>query len=201
MGPLLLNLGYMADRVRDYIEACPYRENVETVYEPALLGTAGTLLQNRGFFNNEPLMLIHADNLSVFNVRDFIRRHQERPAGCVITMMTFVTDSPRTCGIVELDERGVVTAFHEKVDNPPGNMANGAVYILEPDLFSFLESIRKECIDFSTEVLPHFVGRIATYHNADYHRDIGTVESYHQALKTFEIGSIDSRATGHSQGA
>ena len=33
----------------------------------------------------------------------------------ILTMMTFRTDTPSTCGIVELDGRGVVIGFHEKV--------------------------------------------------------------------------------------
>ena len=45
-------------------------------------------------------------------------------------VVAFETDYPQSCGILELDERGVVTGFHEKVQNSPGNIANGAIYIL-----------------------------------------------------------------------
>ena len=41
----------------------------------------------------------------------------------------------------------------------------------------FLAGLGKNTIDFSTEVLPHFLGRINTFHNDDYHRDIGTMQS------------------------
>jgi mannose-1-phosphate guanylyltransferase len=102
-----------------------------------------------------------------------------------MTMLTFHTAVPESCGIVELDEHGVVKAFHEKVKDPPGNLANGAVYILEPGIFSFLEKLRKEVIDFSTEVLPHYMGRIYTFHNNVYLRDIGTMESYLRAIEEF----------------
>ena len=44
--------------------------------------------------------------------------------------MTFRSETPETCGIVELDAEGVVVGFHEKVANPPSNLANGAIYIL-----------------------------------------------------------------------
>lgn len=91
--------------------------------------------------------------------------------------MTFDTDAPQSCGIVETDARGVVTAFHEKVPNPPGRRANAAVYIFEPAMFEFLGSLDREVIDLSTEVLPKYLGRIQVFHNADYHRDIGTLNS------------------------
>ena len=43
-------------------------------------------------------------------------------------MMTFHADR-RRCGIVELDDEGIVVNFHEKVSNPPSNIANGAVFV------------------------------------------------------------------------
>ena len=186
--PILVNLHYHSEMVLDYIQNSPYRKFVSTVLENHLLGTGGTLLSNRGFFGHEPdepLMLVHADNLSVFDVKEFIRAHQNRPPECEITMMTFTTPTPHSCGIIERDERGCVRAFHEKVANPPGSMANGAVYILEPSVFDYLESLNKEFIDFSTDVIPNYIGRICTFHNHVYHRDIGTVESYEAACREY----------------
>lgn len=183
--PLLVNLHYFAEKVREYIATSGYADVVETVYEERLLGTGGTALKNKDFFGNEPFMLVHADNLSKFDVHAFIKRHQVRPRQCEITMMTFTTPNPESCGIVELDEQGVVVGFHEKVHNPPGNLANGAVYIIEPSIFAFLESLDKNEIDFSTDVLPNYVGRIFTYLNNTYHRDIGTIESYLAAQQAY----------------
>jgi mannose-1-phosphate guanylyltransferase len=180
--PILVNLHYFADRVREYIAGSGYQNDALAVYEEDLLGTAGTLLKNRDFFGEEPIMLVHADNFSSFDVSLFIARHKARPAGCVITMMTFSTPTPESCGIVELDGDGIVQRFHEKVASPPGDLANGAVYILEPEIIDFLAGLSREVIDFSTEVLPHYLGRIYTFHNNTYHRDIGTMESYKKAL-------------------
>lgn len=182
---ILLNLHHLPDAVTAYIKRCRYRVNITAVFEQELLGTAGTLLKNCGFFEDSPVMLIHADNLSLFDVRAFIERFETRPPGIEITMMTFRTDAPETCGIVELDEAGVVRAFYEKPDNPCGNLANGAVYILAPAVVQFVARLGKERIDFSTEVLPQFVGRINTFHNAIYHRDIGSPESLAAARRDY----------------
>jgi mannose-1-phosphate guanylyltransferase len=183
--PLLVNLYHHADKVKNFINNSPYKKFIFTVHEEKLLGTGGTLLRNREFFNNEPLMLVHADNLSIFDVHAFINSHKNRPRGCEITMMTFKTPTPKSCGIIETDEKGRVQAFHEKADNPPGDLANGAVYIVEPTLFNYLESLDKEFIDFSTEVIPNFIGRINTFFNDVYHRDIGTTESYEAACREY----------------
>lgn len=178
---ILINLHYRSERVEDYINESRYKEYITAVYEQTLLGTAGTLLQNRVFFKGHQILLIHADNLSFFKLASFVNAHNSRPGYCDITMMTFETEFPESCGIVELDKNNVVKAFHEKVENPPGRLANGAVYILEQSIFKFLENIGKEEIDFSTEVLPAFTGKIYTFHNDNYHRDIGTMESYEKA--------------------
>ncbi len=189
--PILVNLHYFADKVTDYIKMSGFDSIIETVYEENLLGTAGTLLRNRDFFQDDTLILVHADNLSRFDVTAFVEQHKKRPAHCEITMMTFLTSTPESCGIIEFDELGVVQAFHEKIKNPPGNIANGAVYIIEPSIFNFLDALGKQCIDFSTEVLPHYMGKIYTFHTGFYHRDIGTTESYETAIREFDDGLVE----------
>lgn len=174
---ILVNLHYLPDQVKAYIAGCHYPVNITTAMEDQLLLTAGTLLKNRTFFGQEPVVMIHADNLSMFDMNAFMDRFYTRTINIDITMMTFYTDAPHTCGIVELDANGVVIAFHEKVQTPPSNLANGAVYILSRNVIDFINGLGKEVIDFSTEVLPHFLGRINTFHNAVYHRDIGSIES------------------------
>lgn len=178
---VLINTHYLPGVVRRFAAESPWRERITLVHEQSLLGTGGTVLANRGFSRGRAFMVAHADNLTRFDVKAFIRRHELRPPGVLITMMTFRTDTPQTCGIVEEDGRGVVTAFHEKVENPPGDRANAAVYIFEPEVIDFLAGMGKDVIDLSTEVIPAFVGRICTFHNSDYHRDIGTPESLQQA--------------------
>jgi len=185
---VLINTHYLPDPVRAFVAASLWRDRVTLVHEDVLLGTGGTVLRNRNFFGDEAFMVAHADNLTRFDPAAFIARHRSRPADCDITMMTFETDDPRSCGIVEEDERGVVKAFHEKVPNPPGVHANAAVYIFEPSVIGFLASLGKESIDLSTEVIPHYLGKMLTFHNTGYHRDIGTLESLARAEREFSLG-------------
>ncbi len=187
---ILVNLHYFSELVTQFIQNSSYSQKVQTVYEPKLLGTGGTLFCNRNFFSNESVMLIHADNLCFCDFRQFIQSHHNRPKGTEITMMTFTTPTPETCGIVELDKTGTVQRLHEKVNSPPGNLANAAVYIIEPSVIDFMKKKKKEVIDFSTEVLPHFMGRINAWHNQAYHRDIGNIDSLTNAQIEF-FGPVD----------
>ena len=126
-------------------------------------------------------MLVHADNLSICDYKDFISAHKNRPANTEITMMTFTTDDPKSCGVVKIDNSGIIQEFHEKVQNPPSTTANGAVYIVEASIISYMERLKKVKVDFSMDVLPNYMGRIFTYYNGLYHRDIGNIRSYELA--------------------
>lgn len=177
----LINTHYLAGRVREFAAATRWRNRITLVHEDALLGTGGTVLHNREYFAGDAFLVAHADNLTHFDVQAFRDRHARRPPGTAITMMTFTTDAPQASGIVVENPAGIVTEFHEKVAQPPGNRANAAVYIFETEVIAFLASLGRPVIDLSTEVLPRFLGRICSFHNATYHRDIGTHESLRKA--------------------
>ena len=177
----LINTHHLSDQVETYIEGSPYSDKVTLVLEEKLLGTAGTLIANLSFFEGRDGLLVHADNYCLANFDDFIQAHRKRPPYCLMTMMTFRSETPETCGIVELDAEGVVVGFHEKVANPPGNLANGAVYILSRELINMLATDLYEVSDFSTEVLQHLVGKIYTYETQEYFIDIGSPEAYRNA--------------------
>lgn len=181
----LVNTHYLPEPVRDFVAGSNWQDKVTLVNEPELLGTGGTVLSNRGFFGSEAFMVVHADNLTRFDVQAFIARHANRPNGAEITMMTFETDAPQSCGIIFENDQGLVTEFFEKVANPPGNRANAAVYIFEPSVVDFIAALGRPVVDISTEVLPAFMGRICSFHNGDYHRDIGTPESLRAAEREF----------------
>jgi mannose-1-phosphate guanylyltransferase len=178
----LVNTHWLPDQVTVFVRASRWAGRIDLVHEDELLGTGGTVLANRDWFQGEPFILAHADNLTDFDVRGFIDAHRARPAGHAITMLGFRTDTPRSCGILELDSSGTVIAFHEKVDDPPGNLANGAVYIFEPEVVGAIAAVGGSVVDLSTEIIPRFVGRILCVETSGYHRDIGTPESLRRAI-------------------
>jgi mannose-1-phosphate guanylyltransferase len=180
-GRILVNTSYLSDQVRAHMAASPWRDRVDLVHEDTLLGTGGTVLANRAWFGTGPFMVAHADNLTDFDAAALGRSHARRPRDCAVTMLAFRTDAPSLCGILELDQDGVVRRFHEKVEDPPGDLANAAVYIFEPEVIDFMAGLGKPVVDLSTEVLPAFVGRIFAVEHAGYHRDIGNIESLERA--------------------
>jgi len=181
IGPFLINTHYLVEQVTAFVEESHFRKKIQLVHENYLLGTAGTLIENLDFFQGEDGLLIHADNYCLADIGAFEHAHINRPLGCVMTMMTFRSDEPSSCGIVEVDEAGVVIGFHEKVENPPGNLANGAVYILSAALLKKMGTELKYITDFSTEVLHRFKGQIFSHEISDVFLDVGTPDRYAKA--------------------
>jgi mannose-1-phosphate guanylyltransferase len=181
---VLINTHYLPEQVEDFCATSPYSSQIDLIYEPQLLGTAGTLRANQSYFENSKTLLAHADNFTLFDPQLFMASHESRSPKCLATMMTFVTDSPTNCGIVELDEHGVLIRYHEKVVNPPGNIANAAVFILEKEALKWLD-LAPKATDFCKEIVPLGIGQFQTHFNTVYHRDIGTISSLDKARKDY----------------
>jgi len=178
---VLVNTHYFSKYVEEFLRQPHFLNWVLPVYERELFGTAGTIRNNINFCKDNTILLAHADNWTCCDFSDFLHyHHNQRPGGTVMTMMTFTCHNPSECGIVELGRDGIVVEFYEKVENPPGNLANAAVYLLESEVVEWITK-NPQANDFSTEVLPQFIGKIATWENKNIHRDIGTVKMLREA--------------------
>lgn len=172
----VINTHHLAETVRSYVTQHALASSITLVHEEELLGTAGTLLANADFLKRGTTLIAHADNLCLCPWTEFFRSHQGRPDDTWMSMMTFRTDAPSQCGIVEIDKKGIVQGFHEKVVNPPGNLANAAVYQMEPELIELILQMGDGVNDLSTQVLPFLVGKIFTWENHQTLIDIGSPE-------------------------
>ena len=179
--PVLINTHYLPQQIASFVESSSHRDYVTLVYEPELLGTAGTLRANLDFYQGQDGLLIHSDNLCQQNLRDLVFAHHQRPPECLLTMLTFRADTPSACGIVEIDTRGVVVGYHEKITTPPGNLANGAVYILSAEFINQFLLNFETPKDFSADVLPLLIGRIYTFITSELFLDVGTPNAYARA--------------------
>ena len=180
---LLINLHYKSEEVQQHLESSKFSELVETIYEPSLLGTAGTLLASRKFFDNQDGILLHADNYCEANVSELISAHESRPSNCDLTMLAFRTSTPETCGILEVSKNQILQKMYEKSSDDHGNLANAAFYILSKKLIS---ELRDES-DFSNEVIPKYFGKTLVVETSETFIDIGTPESYAHAQKVAKI--------------
>ena len=135
MHDVLVNVHYRSADVIDFLSRPRFSNWVTYTEEKHLLGTAGTIRANQDFLGDSSCFLIHTDNWCCCNFQSFLNYHQfERPSNTSITMMTFTSDNPYSCGIVETDAIGVVIRFREKVTRQPGYHANAPVHLFASDV-------------------------------------------------------------------
>ena len=175
---VLVNTHYLAEKVEKFLKKrAKSNLKITQVYEKDLCGTAGTLIKNKSFFNNSNILFIHVDNFTTSDLNGLIEAFHNRPKKCLMTMLTFNTLDPKNCGVVEVDNEGIVKSFYEKVKNPPTNLANGAIYLFSYNLIDWIVSHRPKCTDFSCEVIPLLINKINTWNVDRFFIDIGTPNS------------------------
>lgn len=194
---VLINTHYLPEPVRRFVAESPWADRIDVVHEHELLGTGGTLVANGAYLRGAPFLVAHADNLTWFDVPGFLDRHRRRPPEAHVTMMTFRTDAPRSCGIVDVAPDDIVTAYSEKPARPAGNLANAAVYLFEPDVLEFMFSLGRPLLELSVDIIPAYVRRMIAWENRWYHRDIGTPESLERAGREYPdfINALRHRTT------
>lgn len=177
---IFLNTHYLANQVNSFVGSVNLNMDIKILYEENLLGTAGTIIKNIERFTNDDLIVIHADNYCLTELNLLIEAHKKRPSNCLMTMMTFHSTKPQECGIVEL-ENDIIIRFHEKIKNPPNNLANCAVYVFSPELIDLIKNKLNFITDISIDLIPELLGKIYNYTINDVFIDIGTIESYNYA--------------------
>jgi len=186
---VLINTHHLAEQVNEFIENHKSKFQFLTIrqtHEPVLLGSAGTLIANRKFVENESLFLIlYVDNLTNANLTELIKFHHRH--GDLFTMGLFRTDNPTSCGIAELDGNGKVISFVEKPQKPKSNLAAAGVYVASPKIFRFFKKGQREDfgrrLDLGFHILPKLVGHMYGYLINEFLLDIGDMESYQKAQR------------------
>tara|TARA_Y100001968_G_C19268811_1_gene673124 strand:+ start:183 stop:902 length:720 start_codon:yes stop_codon:yes gene_type:complete len=183
----LINTHYLSEKVNKFIKSRKKSKMIiKEVYEEELFGTAGTLIKNLDFFKNCKILMIHTDNMTNFDLTELIIADSKKPKDCLFTMLTFNTDCPQSSGIVVKNNNQILENFFEKVADPPSNIANGAIYLLDQEFINNLKTDNPEAKDFSLEVIPRYLGKIFTYHTENLLIDVGTKENLLKAKLKFK---------------
>jgi mannose-1-phosphate guanylyltransferase len=150
--------------------------------EPELLGSAGTVAENRDFVTGEKaFFILYADVLTNIDLRRILEFHQQKhlPA----TLGIYQVPDPTRCGIVTVNEDSVVQEFVEKPSQTVSNWAFAGVMIAGPELFDFLPAQRPADLGF--DVLPRMIDKMGAYRISEYLLDIGTLSNYQHAQQSW----------------
>ena len=181
---VLINLHSHIDSVRRFVGEDEYKHGlkVRLFEEEVLLGSAGTLLANQNWVRKETsFWVFYADVLTTANLtqlQDFHNKH-----GQIATIGVYKVPDPSRCGIVQVDQRGMVRDFVEKPIVPVGNLAFSGLMLATPAVFDLIPDTTPADLGF--HVLPKLVGRMAAYRIPDFLIDVGTIETYQAAQESW----------------
>jgi mannose-1-phosphate guanylyltransferase len=187
---VLINLHAHAPIVSQFLQHNSCSTRVRVVEEQQLLGSAGTLRENRDWVASDDLFWIfYADVLNRADLQTMLRLHREqRPAA---TLGVYRVTDPSRCGIVVTDNHGMIQEFMEKPSKPKSNLAFSGLLIGTQEMLNVIPSDTPADIGF--HVLPRLTGRMLAFPIQDYVIDIGTMENYRRAQATWPgpLGSSD----------
>ena len=111
---VIINTHHLSDTVTNFVKNAYNHQKLKVFHEKDLLGTAGTIRACFDVNLFETVMVVHADNYCEASLREFVSEHtHQRPSKALITMMTFHTEHPQSCGIVKTDSENMVVGFEK----------------------------------------------------------------------------------------
>ncbi len=180
---IIINTHYLHQKVNDFIKKNKFKIKITLVYEKELLGTAGTLIKNMELYEGHDLLVIHADNYFPKGLDMFIKAHYQTEKNILFSILCFETLYPNECGIVEFDKNNILTKMHEKVNKPPSNLANGAIYLIKKSSLKIINQEFNNAKDFIKEIIPSFYNRVYIFKTNEKFTDIGSYDNYLLANK------------------
>jgi mannose-1-phosphate guanylyltransferase len=179
---VLINTHHLSEQVEKYLSDIKCNITWTIFNEDKLLGSAGTLRENKSFIKNEnEFFIMYGDVLTNCNLTNLINFHKENKSIFTITLSE--VDDPSSKGIAEVGYDGIVNKFIEKPVHSISNMGNMGIYVCTPPI---LDLISETDYDIGFNLLPKLIGKMLAYKSNEYFCDIGTIENLKIAENTFK---------------
>jgi mannose-1-phosphate guanylyltransferase len=176
---ITVNTHYLNEMVSEHLYTKFPNLNLRIVFEPKLLGTAGTLKANIDWLATGDFIVMHGDNYFADNLCGLMSG--EMKPGILLRACTFITDSPQNSGIFTISEGKRIKSFDEKKYNVRSVIANAAIYRFSKNIISYISNLGNNQIDISTDVIPKILDKIELVElNGDF-IDIGTKQGLDRA--------------------
>lgn len=176
---IIICIGYLGDKIKEYIDKNNYGIAITLSIENKPLGTAGALHLIREKLEDE-FFVLFGDIYTTINLRKMLKFHQQKMGN--VTLALHTSDHPQDSTVVKIDKNNKLLRFTEKPgDNwkKYGNLTTTSLYILKKDIISFIAKNRE--IDFARDVFPTMLKKnkkLFGYVTDEYAKDIGTPERY-----------------------
>ncbi|MBY0538594.1 nucleotidyltransferase family protein [Patescibacteria group bacterium] len=175
----------MEEFVAEYLSQQPKRLSISTIYEPELLGSAGTIRANQSWLgDDEPFLVIYSDNLTDIDYQKLIDHHKQSNAK--VTIASYYEHHPEQKGIIEHNDEFVISNFIEKPQphQITSNYANAGIYVVDPSILHTISELNHDVLDFGHHVFPFLLKNgdvLQVYQMDETLLDIGNLENYTKA--------------------
>lgn len=115
-------LGYLGDKIQDYVKAKYPHLDCHFIYQNERNGTGHAIdLAKEIIGQDEEVFIVLGDTIAEYNIKEVI-------ASPFSMLGVKKVDDPRNFGVAEIDENGVITRVVEKPAIPKSNMALVGIY-------------------------------------------------------------------------
>ena len=176
---ITVNTHYLSEMVTDHLLTKFPNLNLRIVFEPELLGTAGTLKANIDWLATDDFIVMHGDNFFTDNLFGLVDR--EMNPGIFLRACTFITDSPQNSGIFTLSADNCLKSFAEKRDDVKSVIANAAIYRFSKNILSYIANLSPSQSDISRDVITEILDKTELVALNGEFIDIGTKHGLNRA--------------------
>ena len=199
---ITLIVGHLGNIIHNYFEdGSKFGVNINYIDEnPNVpLGTAGSLYYLKDKIKEDFIFLL-AD---VFIDIDFIKMqdfHKKNNAS--VTLLTHPNGHPFDSDLV-VEENNVVKKFDSKNNDRSSyyynNLVNAGVMIFSPEIFNFLEEIKK--YSYEKDIILPLIkeNKVYSYKSTEYAKDMGTPERYNIVQNDYINGICASKNLSNKQ--
>jgi mannose-1-phosphate guanylyltransferase len=176
---VVLATAYLAETFTPYFgDGSNWGIELKYALESKPLGTGGAIRNAAELIfseisENEPIVVFNGDVLSRHNLAAQIKLHQSSLAA--VTLHLVSVDDARPYGCVPFDEKGQVTDFLEKMENPITNTINAGCYVFSPQVIQEIKL--GQVVSVEREVFPDLLKRgkvVQAFVDDSYWLDMGT---------------------------
>lgn len=221
---VLMFIHYRADLIQAHFgDGSRWGLKIDYVIEKEPLGTAGAVLAGLDKLA-EQFVVMYGDTMVNVDLSRLCRAHEQ--SGADGTLLLHPNNHPLDSDLVEMDEHGRVTAFHNRPhpqDRFFQNLVNAGLYVLKKSaLAPFCGRVRENAavlpkrpemppthvgghtLDFGKDLFPAMLARgvhLHGYNSPEFIKDIGTPSRYDWVCAQYAAGIIQRSSLATPQRA
>ena len=187
---IVLATSFKAELFEPYVgDGTNFGISIKYAVEEVALGTGGAISNAaQELSGTGPVAIFNGDVLSGHDLEAQFNFHEAK--GADVTLFLTKVEDARAFGAVELDQSGRVSAFNEKMENPPTNIINAGCYIFNRDVISTIPF--GKVVSVERETFPKLLAtgaQVFGFIDTSYWLDIGTPSALLKASRDLVLAA------------